>query len=137
VTLIGMPSDQAEHPSRSRLNALATTWWIVCPSFTVLSLRLVAERACANRYDLLPGVTSNPGWAWPLALVYVAAHFWCLFSYLFTMELAGTLVPSLTVFKSVWGRHTSKLRLMAGILALEYAPMSLSRLLGAYLRCHW
>jgi hypothetical protein len=132
-----MIADPAEHPSRARLKALASTWWIVCPVFAVLSLRLVAERACANPYDLLPAVTSNPRWAWPLALVYVAGHLWCLFAYLFTTELAGTLAPGLTMINSVWGRHAPKVWLMVGIIALEYAPMSISRLVGVHLRCQW
>jgi hypothetical protein len=132
-----MITDLAEHASRSRLRVLASTWWIVCPAFAVLSLRLVAERACANPYDLLPGVTSNPRWAWPLALVYVAGHLWCLFAYLFTTEVGGTLAPGLAAIKSVWGRHAPQAWLMVGVLALEYAPMSISRVVGAHLGCHW
>lgn len=132
-----MIAEPAGHPSRSRPEVLASTWWIVCPAFAVLSLRLVAERTCADPYDLLPGVTSNPAWAWPLALVYVAGHLWCLFAYLFTTELAGTLAPGIATIKSIWRRHAPKVWLMVGILALEYAPMSISRLVGAHLRCHW
>jgi len=130
-------ADPAGHASESRFEVLASTWWIVCPAFAVLSLRLVAERACADPYDLLPGVTSNPRWAWPLALVYVAGHLWCLFAYLFTTDRAGTLAPGLPMIKSAWGRHAPKVWTMAAVLALEYAPMSLSRLVGAHLGCQW
>jgi hypothetical protein len=132
-----MIADPAGHPSRSRLEVLTSTWWIVCPVFAVLSLRLVAERACADPYELLPAVTANPRWAWPLALVYVAGHLWCLFAYLFTTEVAGTLAPGLAAIKSAWGRNASQVWLMAGVLALEYAPMSILRLAGAHLGCHW
>ena len=132
-----MIADPAGRPSRSRLKMLASTWWIVCPAFVVLRLRLVAERACANPYDLLPGVAANPRWAWPLALVYVAGHLWCLFAYLFTTEAAGTLAPGLAAIKSAWGRHAPRVWLMAGVLALEYAPISVSRLVGAHLGCQW
>jgi hypothetical protein len=48
---------------------LDRSWWLLFPAFTALTIRLGVERACAQPYDLLPAVTSNPAWAWPLALV--------------------------------------------------------------------
>jgi hypothetical protein len=114
---------------------LLRSWWLLFPSFTVLSVRLTTERVCGNPYDLLPALTANSRWAWPLALLYVLPHLWLLAACLLTAARAQALAPGARVFSEVWGREAWKLLLMAAVLVLEYAPISLWRLLGSALQC--
>lgn len=114
---------------------LMRTWWLLCPSFTALTVRLGVERACADPYDLLPALTSHPGWAWPLALVYVFAHLWVLAAYLVTVSHAQEVLPDASAFGAVWGANAVKLVLMIGVLAIEYSPSLLWGLMATALRC--
>lgn len=114
---------------------LLRSWWGLFPAFTVLSVRLAAGRACGNPSDLLPDLSSNPRWAWPLALLYVLPHVWLLGGYLLTASRAQTLAPGMRAVGDVWGRDAWKLLLMAAVLVFEYAPVSLWRLVGAAVQC--
>lgn len=114
---------------------LARLWWLIFPAFTLLTIRLGAERACGQPYDLLPAVTSNPSWAWPLAAVYVLAHGWIVAAYLATAVGAGTLIPSWTRWRTLWGRQGYRVVMMMAALAIEYAPMVWWRWLGAIGLC--
>ena len=115
---------------------LARSWWLLFPAFTVVTLRLGVERACADPYDLLPAVTSNPAWAWPIALVYVLTHVWAITAYVTTTVVAGTLWPSRVEWRTLWGRELYAIVAMAAALALEYAPIALWRWLGTVGICH-
>jgi len=110
---------------------LARSWWLLFPAFTVVTLRLGVERACADPYDLLPAITSNPAWAWPIALVYVLTHVWTITAYVTTTVVAGTLTPSPPDWRALWGRKVYLIVAMAAALALEYAPIALWRWIGA------
>jgi hypothetical protein len=114
---------------------LRRIWWVLFPCFTVLSGRLIQERACADPYDLLPGLTSNPLWAWPLAVMYVLAHVWTLAAYLVTVKRANTVIPAVHIVRTLWGRDTPKVFMMAAVLFLEHLPLSLWRMIGMSLRC--
>jgi hypothetical protein len=116
---------------------LSTSWWIVFPCFSVLVARFSGERACADPYDLLPALTSTPAGAWPLAIVYVAAHGWIVTAYLITVSRAAQLLPGPAAVRRMWGRDAFKLFAMVMAFAIEYAPMALWRLAGSgcrYLR---
>jgi hypothetical protein len=115
---------------------LGRSWWLFFPAFTVVTLRLGVERACADPYDLLPAVTSNPAWAWPIALVYVLTHVWTITAYVTTAVGAGTLWPSRVQWRSLWGRELYTIVAMAAALVLEYAPVALWRWLGTVGICH-
>jgi hypothetical protein len=119
----------------SPLGLLAASWWFVWPASTVLIVRLLVDRACGDPYNLLPALTADPRWAWPLAFVYVLGHAWFLSGYLATVEAAGTLAPGVAAIRSVWGRHAIKLLLMAAVLLLEYSPVGLWRAVGAGIGC--
>jgi hypothetical protein len=115
--------------------ALSTSWWIVFPCFSLLAVRLSAERACANPYDLLPRLTANPAGAWPLAAVYVGAHAWIVTAYLFTVSGADQLLPGLAAVKREWGRDAVKLFAIGAGFAIEYAPMAFWRFAGHWFGC--
>jgi hypothetical protein len=121
---------------RDRIAAwLQMTWWLLFPSFLGLVVLLTVERACGNPYDLLPALTSNPGWAWPIALLYVLVHLWVLAAYLVTVSHAKEIFPDATVVAAVWGRGGVKIVLMIVALAIEYSPSVVSRLLATALGC--
>ena len=86
---------------------LAATWWFVWPAAAAVIGRLLVDRACGDAYNLLPALAADPRWAWPLALVYVAAHVWFLTAYLVTVAAAGTLVPGAALRSSRSGAATS------------------------------
>jgi hypothetical protein len=119
----------------SRDNLISRSWWIVFPLFALLAVRLAAERACGDPYDLLPGITSTPIYAWPLAAVYVAAHVWLLALYLSLVARTQQLLPSLGVIRTAFDRSVGKVFLMLIAFAVEYAPMPLWRFVGSILRC--
>ena len=108
------------------------SWWVIFPCFAALTLRLSVERACSDPYDLLPALMSRPGWAWPLALLYLLAHVWMLAVSLVTVSRAGELRAGTL---RMWGNHAVKLLLMLGVFVIEYAPVSLWRLIGTSLQC--
>lgn len=117
------------------VRALRALWWPLWPAFAALTVRLGIARGCGNPYDLLPAIVSDPAWAWPLALVYVAAHAWIAAAYLATVADAGSVVPAWRVWRSVWGRAVAMVLLMLGALAVEYAPLPLWRALAAAAGC--
>jgi uncharacterized membrane protein YhdT len=123
--------NRAEFPDRW----LTRSWWVLFPCFTALTLRLVFERACRDPSDLLPALTSEPRWAWPLALAYVLAHLWVLAAYLVTVSRTQELLPRLSTFGAVWGTDRMKLVFMFAMLTIEYSPISVWRLIGTTLRC--
>jgi hypothetical protein len=114
---------------------LGLSWWLLWPAFSVLSLRLGVERACRDPYDLLPVITSDPRWAWPLALVYVLAHIWFVAVYVITVANAQSLAPAMRSWQTCWGRDAIKIALMAVALMIEYAPVPLWKFLGSVLFC--
>jgi hypothetical protein len=114
---------------------LGRSWWLLFPAFTALTIRLGVERACAEPYDLLPAVTSNPAWAWPLAFLYVLTHVWVAASVVTTAVAADTLLPSLGVWRTLWGREAYKLLAMVAALAVEYAPLEWWHWLGRMAIC--
>jgi hypothetical protein len=114
---------------------LRWTWWALFPMFAALTIRLAGERTCGDPYDLLPGVTGDPSWAWPLAVVYVLAHAWSIAVYLTTVSRTQTLLPPARAWRTTWGRDQVKLMLMALALVIEYAPMAAWRTLGIVIGC--
>ena len=120
-------------------NGIATwlrrTWWGIFPAFALLTARLAIERSCGDPYDLLPAATSHPAFAWPLAAIYVLAHGWMAAAYLVTAVRTATLAPPLRMWVSEWGRSTWAIVLMAGAMALEYAPIAFWMLIGAGAGC--
>jgi len=121
----------ASPTARATVRWLARSWWLLFPAFAAVTLRLGVERACADPYDLLPAITSNPAWAWPIAVVYVLAHAWVVTAYVTTTVVAETLRPSRGHWRALWGRELYLIVAMAAALVLEYAPIALWRWLGA------
>jgi hypothetical protein len=117
------------------IGALRALWWPLWLAFAALTVRLGIERGCRDPYDLLPAVVSNPAWAWPLALVYVAAHGWMAAAYLVTVASAGSVVPGWRTWRETWGRSVAMVLLMLAALAIEYAPGPLWRMVMAAAGC--
>ncbi|HET7218052.1 MAG TPA: hypothetical protein VFJ02_08380 [Vicinamibacterales bacterium] len=115
--------------------SLRRVWWPLWPAFLALAVRLGIERGCGDAYDLLPALVSNPAWAWPLALVYVAAHAWIIGAYLVTVSAAGRLAPGLDAWRAMWGRNLATVILMLAAMAIEYAPVPLWRMIMAAAGC--
>ena len=111
--------------------ALVRLWWAVFPPFAALTLALARERACAEPYWLLPGVTSDPAFAWPIALLYLSAHLWMVAAYVTTVQSTGTLIPGPRAIRALWGNASLKLFLMLGAFVVEYLPMTVWRGVGA------
>ena len=112
---------------------LSRSWWVIFPGFLILVGRLTYERACADPYRLLAGAMSTPAAAWPIALLYVAAHGWLLATYLQTVANTGSLWPAPTQLRAAWHGNTWKVLLLAAALVIEYWPVSILRILGAAL----
>jgi hypothetical protein len=106
-------------------------WWIVFPPFAVLVGRLTYERACADPSRLLLALTSSPATAWPIALLYVVAHVWLFVVYVRVVARTNALCPSLADIFAIEGTEVVKILLMTLVLALEYSPLSLWRMIGA------
>jgi len=104
---------------------LGTTWWLICPTFLLLVGAFIVERACFDRYLLLPGIGARPRLAWLVAGVYVGAHCWGLLLYCVTVRRTGELLPSPRRLVDQWPHKPYKVLLMLGLLALEYVPAAL------------
>ena len=116
-------------------HAFGRIWWILFPCFAVLVVRLTVERTCADPYDLLPALASNPLWGWPIAVVYVMSHAWLIGVYVLTAAFADSLLPPRSAFQSVWRADSMKVLLMAAAFVVEYLPVTLWRVVGAALHC--
>ena len=114
---------------------LARAWWSLIPPFAMLVARLCVDRLCGAPYELLPSATTVPILAWLLAGLYVAAHAWLVAAYLLTVEAAGALLPTWSALRTAWRGHLPKLVLATVIFAIEYAPVSLWRVIGNMLDC--
>jgi hypothetical protein len=114
---------------------LGRSWWLLFPAFTALTIRLGVERACAEPYDLLPALTSNPAWAWPLAFVYVLAYVWIAAACVTTAVAADTLIPSIAAWRALWNGASYKVLAMVAAMVVEYAPLEWWRWLGTIAIC--
>ncbi len=133
-----MPTaDRGLAHSASRHDWLAVSWWVIFPCVTALVMALTGDRMCGNASDVLPALASNPGLAWPVALVYVLAHVWIVAAYLLTIDRAGEVLPPLRDFRAHWGGGATKAVLMAAALIVEHSPTSMWRLIGAVVACRY
>jgi hypothetical protein len=117
-----VPAPESERSGDRAIRWLAVSWWVIWPLFTIVVLVFVRERACWDRYDLLPSVSRRPALAWMLATFYVLAHCWLAGAYVATARATGELLPSLKRVTQVWGRAWLQLPLGAIPFAIEYAP---------------
>ncbi len=112
------------------ISVLDRSWWIVWPAFAVLSVRLSVDRSCGDPAALLPGLTSDPLWAWPLALLYLVAHLWVCAAYAVTAARTGSLMPTGAAWRELWGSRPNRIALFVLVLAIEHAPAPVWRLAG-------
>ncbi len=72
---------------------LRLSWWAVFPGFLLVVLGFIRDRACFDRYHLLPGVDTQPTLAWALAAAYVLGHCWLVAAYAYVVVQTGELLP--------------------------------------------
>lgn len=117
---------------------LQFSWWAVFPGFLLVVLGFIRDRACFNRYHLLPGIDTQPTLAWALAAAYVLGHCWMVAAYLHLAVQTGELIPGPRSLRPpvwpVWPQAAS----MMMVLALEYAPARIwTALAGVTGACAW
>jgi hypothetical protein len=120
-----VPAPGSEGSRDRALRWLTLSWWVIWPLFTMVVLVFVRERACWDRYDLVPSVSRRPALAWMLATFYVSAHCWLAGAYVATARTTGELLPPLKRVKQMWGGAWPQLPLVAIPFAIEYAPAAL------------
>jgi hypothetical protein len=107
----------------------------VFPAFLLVVAALTRDRACFDRYHLLPMIETRTVPAWAVAAIYTAGHAWLICSYGCVITLTGTLLPSLQEAKAAIGRSWPKIATMLVVFLIEYAPAALwkevAQLLGA------
>ncbi len=109
-------------PPASLLRALRAVGWVLLPAFAVLVLLFVRERACFDRFALLPAVGGTPRLAYLVSGGYVAAHVWIVCAYAVTVRATGELLPGPTAIAHAWdGRWRIALG-FALVIGLEYVP---------------
>jgi hypothetical protein len=101
---------------------LGAAWWVAFPSFAVLVLALIRERACFDRLYPLPAIATRPMLAWLVAGVYLSAYGWLVAAYCFTALDTRQLLPRFGQARAVWGPVWFQLLAMLGLVALENVP---------------
>ena len=110
--------------------ALRSSWWIIFPAFALLVARVSIDRACADPYNLLASAMTRPSTGWAIALIYVAAHVWMLSAYLRGVSATGDWRAAGALRRGTSG-ELWKAGMMGIVLAIEYVPVSLWRMVGA------
>lgn len=99
------------------------SWWLVFPSFLIIVLALIQDRACADRLFPLPAIATHPRLAWLVAGIYLGAHGWLVAAYGFTVVETRRLLPHLQQMRQTWGSAWPQLIATAIVFALEYWPV--------------
>jgi hypothetical protein len=110
--------------------ALRLTWWPICPSFAFVVLAFTRDRACFDRYHLLPGIDTQPALAWLVAAIYVIGHAWLIAAFVSVVLETGELLPRPRAAVAALGSTRWKVAAMVVVMAIEYAPADLWRLLA-------
>ena len=101
--------------------ALRRTGAVLLPALAILVALFVRERACFDRYSLLPVTAAVPPAAYAVAALYLAAHVWIVAVYAVGVRRSGQLLPSFGALRAACGGS----RLPAAFLAvfgIEYVP---------------
>jgi hypothetical protein len=109
-------------PPASLLRALRAVGWVLLPAFAALVLLFVRERACFDRYALLPAVGGTPRLAYLVSGVYVAAHVWVVCAYAVTVRATGELLPGPTAMARAWNDRWTIALGFALVMGVEYVP---------------
>jgi hypothetical protein len=115
---------------------LTWTWFGIFPLVVLIVGSFLVERACFDRYTLLPAIGTRPGAAYVVAAVYTLAHAWLVAAYAATVAHCRTVLPPLRCVRDLWHAEWFKALSMAAILALEYVPAGVwSHLAGTLGAC--
>ena len=105
---------------------ILSTWllrtWLVPPAFAVVVATFVHERACADRYNLLPELAGQPLAAYAIAAVYVAGHVWLAGAMLVTIQRAGRILPTPADVRRIWGARWWLPTAALGLAILDRVP---------------
>lgn len=115
-------------------NILSATWWLVCPSFVLVTFRFSVDLACRDPYNLAPDLASSPMLAWTVATVYVAAHVWLLCA-LMQAVVSGESSKWFGAVRAFWGKTLWKVGLLLAVVAFEYTPLQVFRFAGRATGC--
>lgn len=105
--------------------ALRLSWWFLMPAFLAVVMGFVRDRACFDRFHLLPGIDTNAALAWPLATAYVLGHCWLAAAYASVVVETGQLLPGPRALRGTLRPVWLQTIAMLVIAALEYAPASM------------
>jgi hypothetical protein len=114
---------------------LTRSWWLVFPAFLALTLGLTRDRMCGDPTNLLPGLMSQARLALGIAAVYVLAHVWIAGAYLVTASQSDSLLPPPSAWRATWRSSIFQILLMVLVGAVEYAPISVIRVIGGIVGC--
>jgi hypothetical protein len=108
---------------------LHMAWWPILPSFAFVVFAFTRDRACFDRYHLLPGIDTQPALAWTVAAIYVLGHVWLVATYLSIVLHTGELLPRPKAALAAIGSKWWQVAAMLVVMAIEYAPAALWGLL--------
>jgi hypothetical protein len=104
---------------------LRLSWWLVMPGFLAVVIGFVRDRACFDRFHLLPGLDTDATLAWPLAATYVLGHCWLAAVYACAVAETGQLLPAPRELRRTLATLWPQTVAMLVVAALEYAPASM------------
>ena len=114
---------------------LRVSWWGICPVFAVLVVGFVRDRACFDRFHLLPGVETQTPLAWILAAAYVLGHCWLAAAYACAAVASDSPIPAPRELVAALSHAPMHVVAMVILIVLEYSPAGvwahLARLAGA------
>jgi hypothetical protein len=106
-------------------------WWPIFLGFAAVIAGFTRDRACFDRYHLLPGLDLQPGLAWTVATIYVLGHCWLAAVYVCLVVQTGEVVPGWRAARTAIGVAWWQVAPMLALVVLEYAPSALWREIAA------
>jgi hypothetical protein len=100
-------------------------WWPIFLALLLVVAGFTRDRACFDRYHLLPGLDRHPVLAWMVAMTYVLGHCWLAAVYVCTVVQTGEVVPRWRAARAASGVAWWQVVPMLALVVLEYAPSAL------------
>lgn len=126
-------SGDTMEPFESLGRWLTRSWFVIWPPFTLLVGWTIYERTCVAQAEPWPWLLGRPWLALFVGAVYVSAHGWCVAWYLngrAAQPFAGAWPVSIANRP-----NRAQVALMLLLLAIEYAPRTLWRVLMRSIEC--
>jgi hypothetical protein len=97
-------------------------WWPIFLTFLLVIAGFTRDRACFDRFHLLPGFDRHQTLASIIVLIYVLGHGWLVAVYACLVAQTGEVVPRWRTARAAIGVAWWQGALMLALLAIEYAP---------------